>query len=467
MSKSRNLVAVLVCGALTLVACSRSGSDSAATTAGGTSAATTTPGTAAAAGASFGDLQNVCQPGTPTAASDQGVTATEINVGVFTDMGFTKVTEFPDTAEVFTKWCNDAGGINGRKLVFNVRDARLTEDRQRMLESCKQDFAVVGGGAAFDQAGVKERLKCLLPEIPGQVVAQANIGSDLQVGSAESIRNASMYEGYYQWLMNEEHPGSGAAIGIIAGDAAVTQLMVTMSGELFSALGANVVYTEAYPASGASDWTPYAQSIKDKGVKGLVFIGAWKDLVKLEQSLSDIGYTPDWIDANSNAYSKDFLDLAGPLVESQHNYVPSSAFPIESAADSPAVQQLLALFEQYKPGADIGFTQERSFAAFLLFALAARDCGDNLTRRCLYENALTYTEWTGGGLLPPTDVANHGIADQVCWTALTPAADGWHVADVKPDNGAFRCTTIEHPYATEYGKPATLADVGKSLDDLP
>ncbi len=68
-----------------------------------------------------------------------------------------------------------------------------------------------------------------------------------------------------------------------------------------------------------SDWTPYAQAIKTKGVKGLVFNGDFTQLAKLEQSLTSIDYKLDWIDANNNAYGQPFLQLAGASLRFQNN----------------------------------------------------------------------------------------------------------------------------------------------------
>ena len=84
-------------------------------------------GTTAAASSSsdFGDLTDVCQKGSPSGTPAQGVTESEIQVGTFSDEGFTKNSEFVDAAKVFTSWCNDLGGINGRKLVANTRDSKL------------------------------------------------------------------------------------------------------------------------------------------------------------------------------------------------------------------------------------------------------------------------------------------------------------------------------------------------------
>src|SRR4051794_4695973 len=77
---------------------------------------------APAAKGDFGSLKDVCQPGKAAGATAQGVTAQHIQAGVITDFGFTKEREFIDAAEVFTKWCNAAGGINGRPVTFKVRD---------------------------------------------------------------------------------------------------------------------------------------------------------------------------------------------------------------------------------------------------------------------------------------------------------------------------------------------------------
>ncbi|MCU1389651.1 MAG: transporter substrate-binding protein [Ilumatobacteraceae bacterium] len=417
--------------------------------------------------ASFGDLDAVCGPGNGATASDRGVTASEIDVSTFSDVGFTKVNEFPDAATVFTDWCNAAGGINGRKIVSHTRDSRLTEDRQRMIEACKTDFAVVGGGAAFDQSGVKDRLKCLMPEFPGQVVSSQNAGSDLQVLSNVYGNTTSGYEGYFDWLMSEAYPNSKASIGIISGDAAVTKTISVHISEVLGDLGATVSYNDLYPATGVSDWTPYAEAIKSGNVKGLVFLGAYPDLAKLEQSLTDIGYAPDWIDANSNAYNQEFLSLAKPVLGTQNNLAALNVHPLEEAGTNPATQQLLDLYEQYLPDAHLTLPSIQAFSAWLLFAVSARDCGDALTRKCVYENGIKHTSWTGGGLTAEADPSALGTSTKVCWDAVQATPAGWVLADNKPDTGIYRRTTNQHPYTKDVAKPTTLADVGLSLDDLP
>ncbi|MEU6140493.1 ABC transporter substrate-binding protein [Streptomyces sp. NPDC047081] len=413
----------------------------------------------------FGDLKKVCGPGDAKSATAQGVTADTIKLGVMSDVGFSKNSEFGDTAKVFTSWCNAAGGINGRKIEATVHDSKLMEVRQRILEACKSDFALVGGGSALDALGVQDRLKCLLPDFPAQVSQIQNQGSDLQLnltGGASYDR----YPGYYQWLLKTAYPGSAGAVGTIAGDAAVSKVIDARAQESLKAAVAKITYHDLYPAAGVSDWTPYAQSIKSKGVKGLVFLGDFASLSKLEQVLTGMNYKLDWIDANNNAYGPAFLQLAGKSLDYQNNFADlSGVYPLEKAADNPATEQLVSLFKKYAPNAQPTLPGVQGFAAWLLFAKAASSCGDQLTRTCVYEAARKETAWTGGGLLAPRDLSK-ADTPLTCFNIEKATSKGWEPADFRPDDGAYRCNEAPYKFKGNYGKPLTLADVGKSMSDV-
>ena len=109
--------------------------------------------------------------GSAKGATARGVTDTEIHIGVTADPGAAAAPgleqEFFDTAEGFSKWCNAAGGINGRKIVVDKLDAKLFNVGQVMTQACQKDFMLVGNGNAFDSAGVKIREACGLGQIPG------------------------------------------------------------------------------------------------------------------------------------------------------------------------------------------------------------------------------------------------------------------------------------------------------------
>ena len=367
---------------------------------------------------------------------------------------------------MFTTWCNEAGGINGRKLVHKTRDSKFMEVRQRMIESCREDFFIVGGGSALDALGVKDRLECLLPAFPAQASQMQNTGSDLQIETVAGGASYSPYAGYYTWIIKEGYPGSAGAVGVISGDSPVTKVLEGQTKEMLAAAGAKISYSELYPTQGVSDWTPYAQAIKSKGVKGLVFLGDFASLAKLEQVLTNIDYKLDWIDANSNSYGPAFLQLAGPAVAAQNNLADlGGVFPLENAAQNPATQQVLDLFKKYAPDKQVTLQVVRAFVAWTLFAKSAASCGDDLTRKCVYEAALKETAWSGGGLQAPIDLSQLD-APQKCFNVEKATPEGWKPADFKPDTGAYRCDAPAHKFTADYGKPLTLADIGKSMSDF-
>ena len=79
--------------------------------------------------------------------------------------------EFFDTADAFAKWCNAAGGINGRTIVVDKLDAKLFNGAAEVIQACQKDFMLVGGGNALDAPDVKPRLACKLGQIPAYTVS--------------------------------------------------------------------------------------------------------------------------------------------------------------------------------------------------------------------------------------------------------------------------------------------------------
>ncbi|MCZ4549225.1 ABC transporter substrate-binding protein [Gordonia rubripertincta] len=413
----------------------------------------------------FGDIPVACQGGSMSTEPTQGVSADEIRVGVFSDVGFNKNSEFVDAAEVFTSWCNDLGGINGRKVVANIRDSKLTETRKQMMAACGEDFALVGGGSALDGLGVKERVNCLLPSLPAQVAQLTSAGSDLEISADPSqVPGYDPFFGFRQWLMTDAYPESAKAVGIINGDSPVTKILGEQAVESTEAAGGTFVYNDLYPAMGVSDWTPYAQTMKSKGVKGLIFYGEFGQLAKLESVLTGMDYKLDWIDANNNAYGQQFAELAGTSAGYQHNYVDLGGnLPLSSGA--APMKQLTTLWEKYAPGKQLTLPAVRAMSAWLLFATSAAACGDDLTRTCLYDTAKAQSAWTGGGLHAPVNLTQP-TPPSGCFNVEQLTPEGWVKADFMPDNGPFRCNVPAYKYTKDYGKPLTLADVGKSMNDV-
>ena len=441
------------------------GSSGANPTRGSTGSSTTA---AAQAGlGDFGSLKNVCHGGSATGATDQGVTSGQIKLGVFTDVGFTHDPQLVYAASVFASWCNAAGGIDGRKIVPDTRDTKLFNVAAQMAGACGADFALVGGSAAFDGLGVKQRLQCLLPDFPAQPVDPQNYGSDLQVYPITYGHSYNPFAGYYQWLITQQYPDSAKHLGVLWGDESVTQVTSSQQAEALHGEGGTVVYNASFPVIGLSNWTPYAEALKNKGVKGLVFEGTPQWLAALEQTMVAIDYKPDWIDTSPDDYGTTFVQTAGSRVLSfEHNYAGlDGEYPLEKDQDNPATRQLVSLFAQYAQGQPVTLQDLQGWSAWLLFGVSAETCGSDLTRKCVYDAAITRTAWTGGGLTSPVDLSKPD-SPPACWNAEQASPSGWQPASFHPNDGAYRCGAPVYKYTGSYPQPPTLSSVGKSLADL-
>ena len=456
------MVAVL-CVAVLVAGCGRSGDSGKAEDSG--SSTSTTAATRAASGA-FGSLTNVCQAGDATGATAQGVTDSDITVGTFADPGFAGRPgldqELFDTAEVFSKWCNDAGGINGRKIVVNEHDSALTNVKPKMLEACAQDFFLVGGGAVFDNSGVEERLKCLLPDIAGYVVTAEARGADLLV---QPLPNplGKLFVGEYNWI-GKQFPATTKHVGILTGNLPTTVTVAKQAEEAVTSRGWDIVYNDQYPAAGPTTWAPYVQAMKDKGVEGIIWVGEPENLAKFQQEMQNAAFSVKWIRTDVNHYDAKLTDVGGAAIA--NTYMPSSFAPFEDAAKNPATQQYLDAFAKYKPDAKTkAALGVQAWSSWMLFAQAARNCGSELTRKCVYENAKKIHTWTGGGLHAPTDPGNN--RGSVCFVLLKADSNGFTTVDVGATNGIYSCSDKNvYTLTGDFGTGVTLADVGKSINDL-
>jgi hypothetical protein len=454
-------IAALAALALLAAGCSRSGSSSSVSGGSTTSQAST----AATAPGGFGSLKNVCHSGSATGAPDQGVTATQVKVGVMTDVGFTKDPQLINAANVFTSWCNAAGGIDGRKLVADIHDTGMLNVVQAVTGACGADFVLAGGSAALDGLAVKQRVSCLLPDFDAQVVMPQNDNSALQIYPITFGHSYSPYAGYYSWLL-KTYPDSKSSVGIVWGQSPITQIDSVTAGETLKAEGATNVYNDVFPVTGASDWTPYAEFIKSHSIKGITFYGTPQELAALETVLTNMNYKLDWIDANTNAYGPAFIQLAGKSLSFQHNYADLPAvYPLEKASSNPATQQVINMYAKYAPGQPITLQALQAFSAWLIFAASAETCGSNLTRACVYEAALKQTAWTGGGLTAAVNLAQPDSPPS-CFDIEQATTTGWQPASFGANDGPYRCGAPVYKYQGPYPQPLTLAGVGKTINDL-
>jgi hypothetical protein len=297
---------------------------------------------------------------------------------------------------------------------------------------------MVGGGAVFDQDGVETRLECLLPDIAGYAVSPENRGSDLLV---QPVPNSvtTIPIGDLRWL-EEEYPDGAANYGILTGDVATTRVVGDQYEEAADSLGWKRAYKDVYPSLG-------------------------EFLAKLIVAMNNIGYQPDFIRTDANHYDVKLIDNAGAALK-DNVFIRSVFFPFEDAKGDNATKQYLDAFAEYLPdGKNRTYLGLQAWSAWLLFAQAAKECGNDLTRKCVYDNASKITSWNGGGLHAETN-PSAGTAP-TCFAIEVATPDGFELAEINPNDGIFRCANNGlYKLKGDYGKGVTLEDVGLSQADL-
>ena len=263
----------------------------------------------------FGDLGVVCSPAPAgeanAAGTDPGVTADSLQVSTFSDPGFSGRLglnqELFDTAEAFTKWCNEHGGIHGRQIDLQERDAKLTEYQQRIIEACDQgDFFMVGGGGVFDDTGQKDRLACGLPAIPGYVVTPAAIEADLSIQPVP-IPNNENPSGQFRYLFDSFPDDQGPRWCLRGLDRHDQARRGAQQGSARHAGCEGRVRRHVQP--GRRDVVaPVHRSDAERGMKGLYFVGDPGVLSSFLTEAASIDMKFDWVAADPNNYDPVVLD---------------------------------------------------------------------------------------------------------------------------------------------------------------
>lgn len=432
-TRARSVLFTLVLFAVVAAACSRD-------TTGSDTTATDRTTTASLDNGSFGDLAKVCQDGDASGATANGVTDTEIRLATVTDKGGVVSglnKEMYDTAVAFVDWCNEHGGILGRQLVVDDADAKLFEYEAAITTACTEDFALVGGGAVFDEDPNDVRVGCGMANIAGYVVSQRGRTADLQV---QPIPNPvdRIAAGRYQ-AAKTQLPDGIAHYGILSGALPSIQLVRDQLISVAEGLDYTVDYQVEFAPSGETGWDNFANEIKDKGIKILEFVGQPTDLVTLDKAFDTAGYRPDVILLSTNFYDSTYAAEGGEIAG--NIFIQSAFYPLERSADNKATQDYLDLMDQYNPDGKVALLGTQGLSSWLLFATAATECGSELTADCLIERAAAQTNWTGGGLHAPQTPGNTDPSP--CFLVLNLDADGFayneEVTAPTDGDGLYNC----------------------------
>ncbi|NUU21697.1 MAG: ABC transporter substrate-binding protein [Streptomycetaceae bacterium] len=356
----------------------------------------------------FGDLKGLCGPKPadfkPSGSSARGVTDDSITVSTMGDPGNQMQPglgqEFFDMADAFTKWCNDAGGINGRKIKVTKRDGMLTQAATQITEACQTDFMLVGGGNPLDDVTVEPRLGCELGAIPGYVVTTVAIEAPLQVQPGGIPADEGLV-GAYKALF-EKYPEAKDKVGILGQSFGALGAVADRYEDAVKKAGGTVVDKQLAQPIG-QEWRSIVETMKANDVRLLVSAGTFAvNATPLIQEMNNSGWAPTAILSDQSAYNNFNLQTAKDAAMPDF-YVYGTYWPQESADQKPAAKLALDLFHQKNKTGRMVYFNYAGLNAWLLWAAAAKDCGADLTVDCVLEKAKR-PGWTAGGLFAPNDV---------------------------------------------------------------
>ena len=370
------------------------------TTAGAATSASRALSSSASSGVWPG-VGKICEPGSGGASSVRGVAAKSIHIAVFNDASNTITpgleVEFPEQATAFADWCNAAGGIDGRKIVLDNRDAALFNVASQMTASCQSDFMAVGGGYAIDSPGVPIREKCGLGQISAYLPSSAAAQATLQVDPG-GTNTDSVTAGWFGAL-TKAYPKAvkKAAMG---GEDNPSILEPETKYEFAAEAQGWKVNAFLLPPTSVEDWAPYVEQYQAKGDTAL-WPADTANFPPFANAMTTAGYHPAFVILGTQ-----FADsateqavVANPSLPPV--YVETQWWPLSLASQNPSTEELVTTMHKYSKGDSLDFDDEISAESWLLWAKSASACGAALTVNCVLNHAAATKNWDAGGIEAP------------------------------------------------------------------
>src|ERR1700691_1053766 len=321
----------------------------------------------------------ICEPGPGGASTVRGVGSKTINIAVFNDASNTidpgLEAEFPQQATAFADWCNAAGGINGRKIVVDNRDAALFNAAQQTTTACQSDFMAVGGGMALDQPAVPIREKCGLGQITGYLASNASdVGTDQVDPSGGNINSIS--SGWFLALA-KAYPKAVKVAGM-GGSDTPSVLQPETKYEFGAEAQGWKVADFLEPPTSVENWTPYVEQYQQKGVTAL-----WPadnaNFTPFAQAMTTAGYHPAFVLLGTQFANTQTQQAVAANPSLPPIFVETQWWPLAQASQHPSTEELVTTMHKYAKGDSIDFDDEEGAEAWLLGGKWASPCAPNLT----------------------------------------------------------------------------------------
>ncbi len=414
------------------------------TTAGAATAGSRVLASSVTANGEWPGVGKICEPGPGGASSVRGVGDKTINIAEFNDASNTVEpgleVEFVQQAKAFAAWCNASGGVNGRHIVIDDRDAALFNAAQVTEEACQSDFMAVGGGMALDQPSVPIREQCGLGQISGYVISDASELASLQVDPS-GANTDSEPSGWFAALV-KKYPQAVKKAGM--GGANTPSVLEPERKEEYGAEGQgwNVIDFQEPPVS-VTDWSPFIEQAQAKGVQAL-WPASDANMTPYFEAMTTAGYKPAFIALGTQFYNATTTKAVAANPGIPPVYVETGWWPLEMASQSPSTEHLVKVIHTYAKGDPVDFFDEEGAESWLLWAKSASACGADLTVSCVLSRAAGTKNWDAGGIEAPVaqlTMSNENPQPSPCFALLQaePNRFVYDKAVTQPTQSIWNC----------------------------
>jgi ABC-type branched-subunit amino acid transport system substrate-binding protein len=394
-------------------------------------------------------------------ASEVGVTATEIRIGVVADNDNPFVPGIfkgaADAVQGAAKYINANGGIAGRKLVVDVYDSKLNanETRNAFIEACERDFALVGTTALF-VTQVDDIVNCTdnkgqatgIPDIGGLITSLTEACSPKtfspnapQVQCDTVGQDPVTYQGTmgpFKYVVDQL---KGDAHGALLTSNDTPDARRAGESNMLMVKKAGVKPDEEVSLSSRdpqSAFTPVVQEMKANGSNFAYLTMSLNSAIQLRQEAALQGVASEdvtWL-CPSTCYDHDAMADAGPTMNGETVFL--TFLPFEEVKNN----KMLANFVKYTGKDDIDGFGVSGWAAAILFQQALEDAVERngvngVTRANLFDALRATGRFNAGGMVSGADIG--AKTGSPCYLLLE-YNDGKYTRVHPTKKGTFDCT---------------------------
>jgi branched-chain amino acid transport system substrate-binding protein len=351
------------------------------------------------------------------------------NVGTYTGPAGSSLADLPQGLQVWAKWVNDKGGVNGHQVKLAVADdggdpARHRALVQQLVET-QGVIALVANGEVITGASSVEYLTQ-----KGIPVIGNEGGSDWFYNSPAYFTQVATGETYWKAVAS-----SVAAVGKAEGKlkwASITcteattcgdaNRMWTSEGEMKSQ-GLQPVYS-ARSSLAQPDYTAECLNARNAGAEILTMVMDAATVYRIAASCVRQGYRPIFTEVAASSKTEHAADpnLSGGLISTLGHFVWTDG-------STPATAEFQAAMKKYL-GKTPGAGHAAGWSAGRVFEKAAAGIGEPPTAQGVLDGLWSFKGETLGGLVMPlTFTRGQNAPRQICWATNYAEGGKWTAFD--------------------------------------